>query len=184
MHMGGFHQFRHVALLGASAAMALGLGGCGGDRTTVDPEGRAPALAWQQPGMHVRVLNPGAKHLDAICTRDSFNRLFPSAVWFHEGDVVGMYNRETQMSFLVVSESTFAHWNEELSAIAERLCHEKAHRADDLYDGDAWSELRDTSAPGLALDTHHFGKEPEDPTPHTGMLATVVMPDQPPVETR
>ena len=175
MHTTRLSKYPGRALRAGGAALALLLAGCGGDRTTTDPESRSPALAWQQPGMHVRILNPGAKHLDAICTRDTFNRLFPSAVWFHEGDVVGMYNRQTTMSFLVVSETTFAHWNDELSAIAERLCHEKAHRADDLYEGDTWSELRDSSAPGLALDTHHFGTQPQDPKPHLGVVMTVAM---------
>jgi hypothetical protein len=54
--------------------------------------------------------------------------------------------------------------HDQLSTLAERLCHEQAHRAEDLYQGDSWSELRDTSAPGLALDTHHFGTEKEDTT--------------------
>ncbi len=174
----------------AVGMLALALGGCSGERSASgptrdadgcciaakdghdNPENSSPAASWKAPGMHVRLLNPGAKHLDAIVTRDTFNRLFPSSVWFQEGDIVGMYNRETKMTFMVVSEHTFAAWNDELSAIAERLCHEKAHRADDLYDGDPWSELRDTSAPGLSLDTHHFGHEKEDTTAHTGIYLT------------
>jgi hypothetical protein len=130
----------------------------------------APAAGawWNLPGLRIRILNPGAKHLDAIVTRDTFNRLFPPTVWFQEGDVVGMYSRETKMTFLVVSEHAFDSWSDELSTIAERLCHEKAHRADDLYAGDQWSELRDTSGPGLVLDTHHFGHATEDPTPRSG----------------
>ena len=128
----------------------------------------ADGIWWDQPGMRIRILNPGAKHLDAIVTRSTFNRLFPPTVWFQEGDVVGMYSRDTKMTFLVVSEHAFDTWNDELSSIAERLCHEKAHRADDLYAGDQWSELRDTSGPGLILDTHHFGHATEDPTAHQG----------------
>ena len=168
---------RHAVTLLALAAAAL-MSGCGDQRaaTTSTPAHADTCHAidsqdslvehWQDPGMHVKILNRGAKHLDAIVTRDTFNHLFPHTVWYAEGDVVGMYNRETKMTFLVVSEHTFATWNDEISNLAERLCHEKAHRADDLYQGDQWSELRDTSAPGLELDTHHFGTEHEDETAH------------------
>ncbi len=93
-------------------------------------------------------------------------------MWFNEGDVEGMYNRNTQMTFIVVSEHTFDSWNDEMSAVMERVCHEKAHRADDLYDGDMWSELRDSSSPGLELDTHHYGHVAQDTTPHTGFYIT------------
>ena len=148
------------------AVAVVAMSGCG-DRTVTSssPEKAVSvAAATQAPGMRIKILNPGAKHLDAIVTRDTFNHLFPHTVWYQEGDVVGMYNRETKMTYLVVSEHTFDSWNDEVSSLAERLCHEKAHRADDLYQGDSWSELRDTSAPGLALDTHHFGTEKEDTT--------------------
>ena len=165
----------HCLAILALATAAL-LSGCGDQRAASaasdSSESReaaasdALALHWQDPGMHVKILNRGAKHLDAIVTRDTFNRLFPPTVWFQEGDVVGMYSRDTKMTFLVVSEHTFAAWNDEISNLAERLCHEKAHRADDLYQGDSWSELRDTSAPGLELDTHHFGTEQEDESVH------------------
>jgi hypothetical protein len=144
----------------------------------VVPSGSA-ALNWNLPGMRLRILNPGAKHLDAIVTRSTFNRLFPPTVWFQEGSVVGMYNRETKMTFLVVSEHAFDTWSDELSSLAERLCHEKAHRADDLYDGDQWSELRDTSGSGLDLDTHHFGDEAEVMVSHQGAFLTSLLPVSP-----
>ena len=165
-------SLRHcLAILALVAAAVLTGNGyqCAASESMESREAAASdslALHWQDPGMHVKILNRGAKHLDAIVTRDTFNHLFPHTVWYAEGDVVGMYNRETKMTFLVVSEHTFATWNDEISNLAERLCHEKAHRADDLYQGDQWSELRDTSAPGLELDTHHFGTEHEDETAH------------------
>ena len=168
---------RHSFALLALVAAAL-MSGCGDQRSaSASTHAQADTCHeidsqdslvehWQDPGMHVKILNRGAKHLDAIVTRDTFHHLFPHTVWYAEGDVVGMYNRETKMTFLVVSEHTFATWNDEISDLAERLCHEKAHRADDLYQGDQWSELRDTSAPGLELDTHHFGTEHEDESAH------------------
>ena len=161
-----------TALIAVAFAAVIGLSGCG-DARSASSSSPSSATRWSQPGMSVKVLNPGAKHLDAIVTRDTFNKLFPQQVWFEEGDVVGMYNRETRMTFLVVSQHTYDAWNDELSSLAERLCHEKAHRADDLYDGDLWSELRDTSAPGLALDTHHFGEEHIDESvQRTGMIVS------------
>jgi len=165
-----------AVLFPALVVLALAVQSCSERSSTACTELNAPiAIAapadgawWNLPGLRIRILNPGAKHLDAIVTRDTFNRLFPPTVWFQEGDVVGMYSRETKMTFLVVSEHAFDSWSDELSTISERLCHEKAHRADDLYAGDQWSELRDTSAPGLVLDTHHFGHTTEDPTPRSG----------------
>jgi hypothetical protein len=166
-----------LALCGAGFMLATA--GCNGDRAAQAPkpehsipESSTAAADWHAPGMQVKVINPGAKHLDAIVTRDTFNKLFPQSVWFKQGDIVGMYNRESKMTFIVVSEHTFAAWNDELSAITERLCHEKAHRADDLYDGDPWSELRDTSSAGLQLDTHHFGHEQENQDAHNGVFVT------------
>ena len=148
----------------------IAMAGCG-DRSTAaaNPDRASVAMASQASTMRIKILNPGAKHLDAIVTRDTFNHLFPHTVWYQDGDVVGMYDRATKMSYMVVSEHTFDTWNDEISSIAERLCHEKAHRADDLYQGDQWSELRDTSAPGLELDTHRFGTEKDDTsTQHEG----------------
>jgi hypothetical protein len=158
----------HALRLSIPALLLFGVIGCG-DRSvsTTSPDQAQAAgkpAATVAEHQRIKILNPGAKHLDAIVTRDTFNHLFPHTVWYQEGDVVGMYNRETKMTYLVVSEHTFDTWNDEVSSLAERLCHEKAHRADDLYQGDQWSELRDTSAPGLALDTHHFGTEKEDTT--------------------
>ena len=170
------------AALAAAAALTLVLSGCGAQATRADssapqePEVNPYVVDWEKPGMRLRVLNPGAKNLDTIVTHDCFNHLFPNTVWFRDGDVLGMYNRNTHMTFLVVSEHTFDAWTDELSAVVERLCHEKAHRADDLYDGDAWSELRDTSSPGLQLDTHHYGHVDQDTSPHTGAYITVDKP--------
>jgi len=162
-----------LTLLALVCALLSGAGRCAASESGESREAAASdalALHWQDPGMHVKILNRGARYLDAIVTRDTFNHLFPHTVWYAEGDVVGMYNRGTKMTFLVVSEHTFAAWNDEISILAERLCHEKAQRSDDLYQGDSWSELRDASAPGLELDTHHFGHEQEDAThPHTGV---------------
>jgi len=174
-----------TALLLVAPLLVL-LPGCADSRAAlplndVKPDAGSPAkasvLCWNLPGMRLRILNPGAKHLDAIVTRSTFNRLFPPTVWFQEGDVVGMYNRETKMTFLVVSEHTYDTWSDELSSLAERLCHEKAHRADDLYDGDQWSELRDTSGPGLELDTHHFGHEIEAQASHQGAFLSSIPPE-------
>jgi len=136
------------------------MAGCG-DRSSACTANKAVsvAMAAQAPAIRIKILNPGAKLLDAIVTRDAFHQLFPKSGWCQDGDVVGMYDRGSKMTYLVVSEQTFDTWNNEISSVAERLCHEKAHRADDLYQGDQDSEVRDTTAPGLDLDTRHIGTE-------------------------
>lgn len=165
--------------VGGSAALSTAH--CGASQadcaSSVAPAATAAQPAWVRPGMQVRVLNPGARYCDTIVTRDTFNHLFPASVWFHEGAIVGMYNRDTKTTCIVVSTHTFAAWTPEMSALCERCCHLKAHRADELYDGDMWSELRDCSAPGLALDTHHFGKEQQNAkAAHTGMIVDALAP--------